>query len=262
MKRFLPILLTLVLAGPTLAQPENDRPGEAEREQMRERLQQRRDQNRDGERQGEPGRPPREGDPRNDDRPDRRPEQRGIPIEELEFALSMLAQFRPDTAKQLREQAQDDPQQVADRIAREYPRIQEFIQMKLDDPARFELHNQSMRVMRETWQLKRQLRAARGEDNEALVEELEGKIREQVAEMFDIRLALRRLELEELRARVQELEAELEEVQENREEHINKKAEEELDANRDRGRRGERDGERDRDRDRDNDDNDRDRNRD
>jgi hypothetical protein len=247
-KRLLTILLTpalslglsLALAGPTLAQPDRERPSEEQRQEIRERMQERRDQNRDGERP----RGPRDGDD------DRRGEVRTIPPEDLDVALDILAEFRADTAQELRELAKDNPEAAAARLARSFPRIHEFIQMKQREPERFDLHLRSMRVMRETWQLKKQIFEARRDGNAEAIDELSGKLREQVAEMFDIRLALRRLEVEELRAKLQEVEAELEDAEQNREAYIDEKLEEELDPSRDRHRRGDRERGRDGDDDR------------
>ena len=239
MKRFLPLMLLLfALAGPTLAQPAEERPSrDDEREQMRERMRQRAEERRgEGEQPG-PGADGRgeRGERGGDGRPDRP----GIRPEDIEVALEVLAEFSAERAQELRELAKDDPQAAAEKIARVYPRIQEMVELKREDPRRFELHLQSMRTMKQLWPLRRQIIDAKREGNEQRVAELTPQYREHVAQMFEIRLELRRLEIEKLRAEVQKLEDEIEDLDTNRQEHIEAAMDRELDPERDhwRGRR-------------------------
>lgn len=245
------LLLTLALAGPALAQPGEPGAPEGDRERLRQRVEERRgdgdqapDQGRVGrEDRGERGERERGGDGR-PDRPSIRPE-------DVELALTVLAEFRPETAEELRELAKQDPQAAADRIARAFPRIRDFIQMKQDEPERFELHLRSMRAMREAWPLYREFFEAHRDGDEAKKAELRPKLREHVATMFDIRLEMRRLEIEQLRAQIQELERAVQELEDpaRRDAAIDKKLEEDLNPDRWRGRSDGREGDERRDRD-------------
>jgi len=236
-KRLLPLVLLLaaVFAGPALAQPGQERPPrDDEREQYRERMRQRAEEQRgeDAPRQAE-GR-----DDRGERGGDGRPDRPAIRPEDIEIALQVLAEFRPDTAEELRELAKQDPQAAAERIARAFPRIREFIQMKHEEPRRFDLHLQSMRTMREAWPLYRAYHEARRENNEQKMAEIRGQLREHVATMFDIRLELRRLEIEQLRKQLQELEEGVKELEdpERRRELVDQKLNEDLNPDRDRWR--------------------------
>lgn len=243
MKRhLLLIILILGLAGPTLAQGGDERPPrEVDREQLRERMRQRAE-----ERRGQGNAPEGRGERSErggEGRPDRH-ERPGIRAEDIEVALEVMAEFRPEVAEQLRELAQDDPQAAAERIARAFPRIGEFVEMKLSEPRRFELHLQSMRTMKQLWPLRHHYMRAESEGDQAKMAELRPQIREHVATLFDIRLELRRMEIEKLRRQLQRLEQGVQELEdpEVREREIERALENDL-RERDRERlRGPQDG--------------------
>ena len=135
---------------------------------------------------------------------------RSLTPEQLDQAIQIIDQINPRLAQSLREtRRQNGQQDTIRRIAQEFPNIYQLLHMQAESPQRFELHVRSLEVMRETWPLVRRLRQAREEGDAAAAQDLETQVREKIEAMFDIRMALRRLALEDLRRRVADLEGQL-----------------------------------------------------
>ncbi|MEM9415197.1 MAG: hypothetical protein AAGA29_06955 [Planctomycetota bacterium] len=143
--------------------------------------------------------------------------------DQLDHAIEIIDRIKPELAQELRATRDEDPAATIRRITEEFPRVHELIAMHADDPARFDLHVQSIQVMNDSVPLIRALRRAQREDDPQAVTELTAQIREKVEAMFDIRMAIRRLEIEDLRARIAELEEQLAQAQDEREQHIDER---------------------------------------
>ncbi|XAL98192.1 hypothetical protein OT109_11345 [Phycisphaeraceae bacterium D3-23] len=231
MKRLPTILmLTALLAGPAaIAQPDHGDRADPPRQG---------DAPPDGDRRGDrgPGDGPRgdRGDRGPDDQADRGDRGRGergdrggrrwrLTEDQLDHAIEIIDRVKPELAEELRTTRADNPELTIRKITEEFPRVHELIEMHADDPARFELHVQSIQVMRDSVPLIRALREAQREDDQAAIADLTQQIREKVEAMFDIRMAIRRLEIQELRDRLSELEEQLVQAEEEKQQHIDER---------------------------------------
>ncbi|MFI4859405.1 MAG: hypothetical protein ACIAXF_01860 [Phycisphaerales bacterium JB063] len=243
------LLLTALLASPAaLAQPDRgNRP----------------DPPRQGEAPPDGDRPRGErgdrGDRGPDDRADRDDRGRGergdrggrrwrLTEDQLDHAIEIIDRIKPELAQELRTTRDDDPALTIRKITEEFPRVHELLVMHADDPARFELHIQSIQVMRDSVPLIRQLRQAQQDNDPEAIAEYTAKLREQVEAMFDIRMAIRRLEIQDLRDRIAELEEQLAQAEDEREQHIDERTADIIERDpfdgRGRGRGGPPDGDR------------------
>lgn len=245
------LLLTALLIGPAaIAQPQ-------------------RDPNADPPRRGEVPRGDRPNDQADrgergpEDRADRGDRERGergerggrdrrwrLTEDQLDSALAIIDRLNPELAASLRETRDESPEHAVRRIAEEYPRVYELLEMQQDDPERYELHMQSIQVMRASVPLIRQLRQAQQGGDQDAIDTLTAQVREQVEAMFDIRMAIRRLEVQDLRDRIAELEEQIAEAEEQRDQHIDERTGQVVngdprDGRGPRGRGGPPDGERD-----------------
>ncbi len=251
MKRLLPLLMIALLAAPGVSaqdRPTPDAPpppGEARPGGPGQA-----DGSPPERRRGRPG----EGEADRGDRPDRGGRgdwDRGrdgsrwrLTPEQLDEAIAIVEQVNPELAESLRAARRDSVEAAIRQIAEEFPNIYELMRMREEEPERFDLHVQSLQVMRASGPLFRQLRQAQQDGDEAQIAELSEQLRESIATMFDIRMQLRQLEIEDLRRRITELEEKLEEDSARRDDAIAERLEMILEGRFGRGPREGRGGER------------------
>ena len=255
MKRFLaPMLVALLAASPALAQGDADpAPGPPDRGPG-----QRDAGPRDGGPRGDGPRSERGERPERPERPERgEPGERGergprgdfergerpwqLSPDELGDAIELIERINPRLAESLRETQEESPERAVRRIAEEAPRTYELLRMRAEEPDRFALHMQSMRVMQATWPLVRQLRQAQRDEDQPKIDELTEQMRASMETLYDIRLKLRELEIQELRDQLEALEARHAQDRDRRSEHIASRLDDILNGNmgRRRGDRGE-----------------------
>lgn len=270
MKRILPTILIALLAGPAAnaqgdadpappdqAAGQRDRPARGDRGDAPQGDQPARPERLDRPERGGPDERGERG-PRGDRGPggfgERGDREWRLAPDELDEALELIERINPRLAASLRETQQESPERAIRRLAEEAPRTYELLRMRAEEPARFELHVQSMQVMRDTWPLVRELRQAQREEDQEKIDELTEQVRASMETLYDIRLKLRELEIQELRDQIEALEAQHEQDRERRADHIAQRLEEILRGHRgrhpdgQRGGRGEPDPERTRER--------------
>lgn len=139
--------------------------------------------------------------------PDRRP---NLTAQDLEAALAILDEIQPELAQRFRAIAEEDADRAVRVLNERFPRVVEMLQMQRDNPDRFALHVRSMNIMRTMRPRMRTYReAAKAEDDQAIAD-ARAAIRENIEALFDIRLELRLMEIQDLRDQIAELEAQLE----------------------------------------------------
>ena len=230
MNKLITILILAVLALPvsTLAQPEDDR-GPRERPSPRER----------GDRDGRPGdreRPsdrfrPGERDRERDGDRQRSSQRASITVEQIPQAIATLRDIHsepyPTWIERIETMADEEPEEAARKLSR-FPRLSELMQMREQRPEEFQLHAGQSKLMREIFNLIRQIREALREDDQAKVDELKPQLREKMEQAFDYRLKIKQLELDRDRQKLADAERELAEIQADRDALIDQKIEQML----------------------------------
>lgn len=213
MKRLLPLFMMALLAAPGVSaqdrpSPDAPPPGQAGPGNA--------DDGSPERRRGRPGEADGEQRGERPDRGGRGEWDRGrdgsrwrLSPEQLDEAIAIVEQVNPELAESLREARRDSVEAAIRQIAEEFPNIYELMRMHDEEPERFALHVQSLQVMRESGPIFRQLRQAQEDEDHEQIDALTEQLRTSIATMFDIRMQLRQLEIEELRQRITELEEQL-----------------------------------------------------
>ena len=207
------ILAALMLPVSAHAQPQDgsrERPNRAEQ--------------RDPERNDRPGerfRPEeRDGDR---DRPSKR---EPLSVEQLDEALATLramnGEANPAWLERIENQAKENPEEAARRISR-FPRIREMMEARKHHPDEFALQSKQGQLMREVFPMVREVREAQANDDQDKVNELTPQIRERIKQLFEIRMAMKEIEIKQIREKLARAEKELGEIQADRESLIDEK---------------------------------------
>ncbi len=146
--------------------------------------------------------------------------------QDLDAAQSIIAQVYPELAERLAQLRADDPRQFKQTLERRFPRVRFLVELQKRDPAMFELRMADIRLDRQTDLLAQQLRDAREADDKVRYKELRDQIEAKVAEHFDIRQAIRAMEIEHLKLKLEELEERLDERDDDRKDLIEQRVEE------------------------------------
>ena len=193
------LLMSILLAGPSVAQSVAQRDGESP--SQRPEARQRDDRNPPRDRQGR--------------------DRWELTQEQMPQAIAIVERLKPELAEQLRQAAEESPRQAAALIRDQFPRLYELLRIQREDPDRFELHVQSIIVMRQMFSLMREYRQAKEQDNQEAVAQLRTQLRTHIEQMYDIRMRQHDLEIQQLEAQLAERRQRREDAMANREEHIN-----------------------------------------
>lgn len=142
--------------------------------------------------------------------------------DELEQAIAVIRQIRPDLAQRLEQMQQEDPESVQAAIKREFPRLRHFLELQRVDPELFELRVQDVKLAYRSHQLATDLRAAQDQAQadpqqaQSLRQQLETAVREH----FEIRQRIREHELTRLERQIELLRAQLQARSQTRDELI------------------------------------------
>lgn len=166
-----------------------------------------------------------------DDRP-HRPERLNperLNPEQLEEALATLRELHGDNPpawiKRIERSIEDKPEEAARRLSH-FPRIQELVEMRKNNPEAFALHVKQVGLSRDIVPLSIKLRRASAANNNQLADELREQLRERVRGVFEVRLEMKRQEIERQRTRLRAAEQELIELQNKSDELIEEKLQE------------------------------------
>jgi hypothetical protein len=129
--------------------------------------------------------------------------------DEQESLHEMAATLFPDGSDKLDELRDEDPDQYEKLMERNQPRLMEFSQLRTRDASMFELRRQDTRLARQTRQLARAAHEAESEGAFDQADEYERRLKELLAEHFDVRQRIRAYELDLIALRVRDLEEEL-----------------------------------------------------
>lgn len=138
---------------------------------------------------------------------------------EMERALDLLSELNPPEAERLRMLREEKSERFHEVMRDLLPRLHELQELRREDPEMFEHEIRSHRLQFACDQLAERVRRARGEERAEAVEMLRNELRE----LFQVRLALRKLqiarierELEELRSQVDKMSSQSEPMIERR----------------------------------------------
>ncbi len=163
--------------------------------------------------------------------PEQRPEPREMTDADMEAMRSVLAQVTPRLAERMDALAQRDPAEARQRYERMFGRMRPLIDLKQGDPAMFELKVQEITAARTSWTLARSvLEAERAAAADAAkqpeAEAARARLRENLAALFDTRLAIRRHEQKMERRRFEERAAELDTAAQAKDERVDSQLDE------------------------------------
>ncbi|MFG0250898.1 MAG: hypothetical protein ACF8OB_18590 [Phycisphaeraceae bacterium JB051] len=170
------------------------------------------------------GPPPRgmmeDGPPRERRRDGQGPHRGGRPPEELneqqlKHLFSILSEVNPELIDKIKTWQQVNPDRSNRMLARTYGRMQDLIQLKMDDPPMYELKVADFKLDTRSRVLSMSYRRTP-------TDELRNDLLAVLKQQFEIRQKIREHELERLKAKIGELESQLQERASNREKIIDK----------------------------------------
>lgn len=129
--------------------------------------------------------------------------------EQVDLAIEVLDQVRPETAKWARDMAKEHPDEIGRELARRFPRIAMFLEMRERHPEMFELRLEDMRLNRESAELAETFKRARNQNDTENARQIKADLVVVVTEHFEIRQHIRELELAALERRIERLRDEL-----------------------------------------------------
>jgi hypothetical protein len=132
-----------------------------------------------------------------------------LSAEQIDEALIVLRDFRPEMAARIEEWRKDDPNRVGRMIAHQLPGIRRLIEARRTDPEGYRLRLRDMQLERQTRQLANQLAEARRNGESDRAEELTRSLRNQVVEHFEVRQQMRERAVVMLEQRIKELREQL-----------------------------------------------------
>jgi hypothetical protein len=132
-----------------------------------------------------------------------------ITPEQIDEALIVLRDFRPEMAARVEEWRKDDPTRVGRMIAHQLPGIRRLIEARRTDPEGYKLRLRDMQLERQTRQLANQLAEARRNGESDRAEDLTRSLRNQVVEHFEVRQQMRERAVVMLEQRIKELREQL-----------------------------------------------------
>lgn len=193
-RHLLLLILLIVIAAPSIgAQPE-DRPGPRHDGPSPHHAADR------GDRVG----------PRDRDHHDR-PHRDKLRREEVEAAIEIIERFDPDTAAKLQERYQEDPRKAGRALVERFPRIRMFLRLREFDPAMFELRVDQIRLARLTMSVAGEYQRAWEQDDTEAIATAEARLRDLLAERFELSQRIREREIAGLEDQLLVLREQLEE---------------------------------------------------
>ncbi len=170
------------------------------------------------------GPPPRgmmdDSPPRDRRRDGQGPHRGGRPPEELneqqlKHLFSILSEVNPELIDKIKTWQQVNPDRANRMLARMYGRMQDLIQLKMDDPPMYELKVADIKLDTRSRVLSLSYRRTP-------TDEVRDELLTVLKQHFEIRQKIREHELERLKSKIGELESQLEERAHNREKLIDK----------------------------------------
>lgn len=128
--------------------------------------------------------------------------------EEVREAMEVLREYSPELAERIARWQEEDTENLRVLIGKRLPWVRRLIYMKRNDPQRYELSLQDLKLQRETQELARRFRDA--DDSER--EELGKQLRQRLAAQFEVRQKVRTLEIGGLEKQIEALEKRIDEM--------------------------------------------------
>jgi hypothetical protein len=135
--------------------------------------------------------------------------------EDVDEALEVLGDYRPELADKISEWAKQDPEKVASLIQEHMPWIQSLITNRRQDPDGYRLRLQDMRLEQRSEALAKQVGEAR-QASARNVARLEAELRKVIDEHFEVRQQIRQHNLARLERAVETLRRQLSERHDTR----------------------------------------------
>jgi hypothetical protein len=135
--------------------------------------------------------------------------------QQLKHLFSILSEVNPELVEKIKTWQQVTPERANHMLARMYGRMQDLIQLKIDDPPMYELKVADIKLDTRSRVLALNYRRTP-------TDEIRDEILSVLKQHFEVRQKIREHELERLKARIGELESQLEERASNRETLIDK----------------------------------------
>jgi hypothetical protein len=180
----------------------------------------------EGPRRGPDGGPDGRPDGGPDDLgPPDRPRSRNVTPEDRDRAMTFIREHMPELARRLDRLREISPEAADRAVMRLGPRLREAQAMRAKDPERFDLRVREIEggfIVMDSAREYRQLKIAAEQDptKQSEVEPARDKLREALANQFDLRLANQRMEVEAIKKRLKALEDDLATKEKDRESMI------------------------------------------
>lgn len=146
--------------------------------------------------------------------------------EQVKEALATIRELHPDAneqwLKRIEKLAETNPEMAARQLGR-FPRIHEIMETRKNRPEEFELHVQQTQTMRQLIELRKNYFKAVEDGDPKQIQAARAKVREQFATVFEIRMKMKRFEIDRMRKRLKDAEQELVSIETDRDKLIDQK---------------------------------------
>jgi|GEM_PF-6275780 len=127
--------------------------------------------------------------------------------EEVQEAMEILREYNPELAERIARWQEEGRENLHALIGGRLPWVRRLIYMKRNDPERYELSLQDLKLQRESQELAKRIHEADESERAALSTQL----RQRLTAQFEVRQKVRQLEIRALEKRIEEMKKQLDE---------------------------------------------------